>query len=640
MCGLTGVIAAASAGDLQRDVRRMCEAIAHRGPDDAGEWVDESAGVALGFRRLAVIDRSAAGHQPMASASGRYVATLNGEIYNFERLRGELPPISYRGHSDTEVMVAAFDAWGVEQAVERFNGMFSIAIWDRERRRLHLVRDRMGVKPLYYGFTGGFAGGFAGGAFVFASELKAIRQHPLFVPRIDRGAVRLYLRFLYVPAPFSIFEGIHKAMPGTVVTFDPSTRSISTHVYASARTAASAGTASRFTGSEADAERELESLLRDSVRLRMVADVPVGVFLSGGIDSSLVAALMQEECASPIRTFTIGFRDSAFDESPFARRVAQHLGTNHTEALISEQEALEVIPRLPDIYDEPFADVSQIPTYLVAKMARSQVTVTLSGDGGDELFGGYDRYLLSRRLANVRRWLPPLIGRSMSALSRRGWDRLFVRRDRQRVEKIARVLQSPDDDAAYFELLSHSHDELVIDAPRAEVPAMLQSEWPPLQHPIERMMLFDQISYLPDDILTKVDRATMAVSLEAREPLLDPRIVELAWRLPPSMKFRGGQGKYILRRILRRHVPEALTDRPKMGFGVPLAAWLRGPLRAWAGALLDPDAIRQHGLLDPEPIRLRWEEHLSGRSDWKFYLWGVLMLQLWLARWDDPPKTR
>lgn len=631
MCGLTGVIAAAGAGDLQRDVRRMADAIAHRGPDDAGEWIDESAGVALGFRRLAVIDLSMAGHQPMVSASGRYVATLNGEIYNYERLRAELPPISWRGHSDTEVMLAAFDVWGVEKAVERFNGMFSIAVWDREKRLLQLVRDRMGVKPLYYGFTGDFAGD----AFLFASELKAIRQHPRFVPRIDRAAVRLYLRFLSVPAPLSIYEGIRKAMPGTVVTFDPATRSIATHVYASARAAAGAGTASRFAGSEADAERELESLLRDSVRLRMAADVPVGVFLSGGIDSSLVTALMQAESASPVRTFTIGFRQSPFDESRFASEVARHLGTSHTEVMISEEEALEVIPDLPEIYDEPFADVSQIPTYLVARMARSQVTVTLSGDGGDELFGGYGRYLLGRRIAAARRWLPPLVTRSMLALSRP----LFVRRDRQRVEKIARILQCADDDAAYFELLSHSYDELVLDAPRVAVPAMTQSDWPPLLDPVERMMLFDQISYLPDDILTKLDRATMAVSLEAREPLLDPRVVDFAWRLPPSMKLRGGEGKYILRRILSRHVPAALTDRPKMGFAVPLAEWLRGPLRAWAAELLEPDAIRQYGLLDPQPIRRRWEEHLSGRSDWKFYLWGVLMLQLWLARWDARAST-
>ncbi|HEY2323564.1 MAG TPA: asparagine synthase (glutamine-hydrolyzing) [Thermoanaerobaculia bacterium] len=623
MCGVTGFVAAGGEQDLVRDVRRMCDALVHRGPDDAGEWIDAEAGVAIGFRRLAIIDLSAAGHQPMLSASGRYVATLNGEIYNFEELRKELPPVAYRGHSDTEVMLAAFDAWGVEAAVKRFNGMFAIAVWDRETRKLHLVRDRMGVKPLYCGF--------AGSAFVYASELKAIRRHPAFEPRIDRGAVQLYLRFLYIPAPYSIYEGIRKVMPGTIVTFDPATRRVETTVYWSARETAMQGVASRFDGSENGAARELEALLRDAVRLRLIADVPLGVFLSGGIDSSLVTALMQAESSTPVRTFTIGFGDAAYNEAPFARAVAQHLGTEHTELTMSERDVLDVIPRLPEMYDEPFADSSQMPTHLVAMLARRYVTVTLSGDGGDELFGGYARYFIGQRLLRGLRFLPPFArpaaGRALSAMTPRA---LATRRIGQRIEKVARTLRANDPDEMYFELVSHWRDGVVLDAPPAEAPVTKRSEWPPLLDPVERMMYFDQISYLPDDILTKVDRASMAVSLESREPLLDYRLVEFAWRLPPSMKVRHGKGKLLLRRILGRYIPDSLIDRPKMGFGIPLGAWLRGPLREWAEALLDPATIRKHGLLDPAPIRAKWEEHLAGRNDWNFYLWGVLMLQSWL----------
>jgi len=622
MCGLAGFAAAVS-DDLTRDVRRMCEAIVHRGPDDAGEWIDAQSGVALGFRRLSIIDLSPAGHQPMLSPSERYVGTLNGEIYNFEALRAELPPHRYRGHSDTEVMMAAFDAWGVDEAVRRFNGMFAIAVWDRETRRLRLVRDRMGVKPLHYGF--------AASTFVYGSELKAIRRHPAFEPRIDRGALRLYLRFLYIPAPYSIYETIRKVMPGTIVTFNPATRDVETTVYWSARETATLGAADRFDGSEDDAAKELEALLLDAVRLRMIADVPLGVFLSGGIDSSLVTALMQAQSATPVRTFTIGFRDGAYDEAPFAKAVARHLGTEHTELVMSEDDVLDVIPKLPAMYDEPFADSSQMPTHLVAMLARRHVTVTLSGDGGDELFGGYARYFLGQRLLRGVRLLPPFLrpaaGWALSAMTPQALAR---RRIGQRIEKVARMLKANDPDAMYFELVSHWPGSVVLGGSDAEAPVTRRSEWPALRDPVERMMYFDQISYLPDDILTKVDRASMAVSLESREPLLDYRLVEFAWRLPRSMKVRHGKGKHILRRILHRYVPEPLIDRPKMGFGIPLGAWLRGPLRDWAEALLDPAAIRKHGLLDPAPIRAKWDEHLAGRNDWNFYLWGVLMLQSWL----------
>ena len=637
MCGLTGFIGTPATSDqMIRTVRRMCDAIVHRGPDDAGEWIDAESGVALGFRRLAIIDLSPAGHQPMVSASGRYVATLNGEIYNFQDLRRELRT-EWRGHSDTEVMMAAFDAWGVEAAVKRFNGMFAIAVWDRRLRRLQLIRDRMGVKPLYYGF--------AGKTFLYGSELKALRQHPDFEGTIDRGALHLYLRYMYVPAPYSIYEGISKVVPGTILTFDPATRRTETAVYWSAREAAVGGMEHRFRGSEDDASRELETLLRDAVRIRMIADVPLGVFLSGGVDSSLVTALMQAQSASAVRTFSIGFTDAQYDEAPFAAAVARHLGTNHTELYMTSDDVVDVIPRLPSMYDEPFADSSQIPTHLVSRLARQHVTVSLSGDGGDELFGGYSRYFIAQSMFNRFSAVPasmrPALGRALIAISPHVWDRLFavgrpllpaaLRRPSsgERVHKVARVLRGRDPDAMYFELVSH-WSNLAIEGMAPETAVTARAEWPPLRDPIERMMFFDQISYLPDDILAKVDRASMAVSLEAREPLLDYRLVEFAWRLPLRMKVRAGKGKRVLRRVLYRYVPEALIERPKMGFGIPLERLLRERLRDWAESLLDPAAIRAQGLLDPEPIRAKWEQHLSGKGEWPQHLWAVLMLQAWL----------
>jgi asparagine synthase (glutamine-hydrolysing) len=638
MCGLTGFVAT-SGTDLLPTVRRMCDAIVHRGPDDSGEWIDAEHGVALGFRRLAIIDVSQAGHQPMLSASGRFVVTFNGEIYNFEDLRRELREAgaapSFRGHSDTEVMLAAFEAWGVEASVKRFNGMFAIALWDRERRRLHLMRDRMGVKPMYYGF--------GGRTFFYGSELKALRQHPDFAGTIDRGALNLYLRFMYVPAPYSIYEGIRKLMPGTILTFDPATRQTETTVYWSAREAALRGTTHRFQGSEDDAANELETLLRDSVRIRMVSDVPLGVFLSGGIDSSIVTAMMQAESAVPIRTFTVGFKETAYDEAPYAAAVARHLGTDHTELYMSTDDALNVIPKLPSIYDEPFADSSQIPTHLVSMLARRHVTVSLSGDGGDELFGGYTRYFLGQkafqRLSKLPRALRPIFGRALTMFPPRVWDRLLslggpllpraLRQPRpgERIHKVARVLAANDLDEMYFELVSHWMN-VVRDAPPYDVPVMIRGDWPPLADPVERMMYFDQVSYLPDDILTKVDRASMAVSLEAREPLLDYRLVEFAWTLPLSMKVHNGQGKRVLRRVLDRYVPSHLIERPKMGFGLPLETLLRGQLRDWAESLLDPKSLEP--FFDVTPIRAKWNDHLAGKGEWKHHIWAVLMFQAWM----------
>jgi asparagine synthase (glutamine-hydrolysing) len=591
---------------MARVVRGMCDALVHRGPDDSGEWIDAAAGVAIGFRRLSIIDLSPAGHQPMLSASERFVGTLNGEIYNFNELRQELRA-DWRGHSDTEVLLAAFDAWGVARAVQRFNGMFALAVWDRQERRLHLIRDRMGVKPLYYGFAG-----FAGQTFLYGSELKALRRHPEFSARVDRRAVELYLRYMYVPAPSTIYEGISKLMPGTILTFDPATRGIETTTYWSARDAATRGAEHRFQGTEEDASRELETLLRDAVRLRMIADVPLGVFLSGGVDSSVVTALMQAESTVPVRSFSIGFEDDAFNEAHHAAAVARHLGTSHTELTVTERDALEVIPRLPSMYDEPFADSSQIPTHLVSALARKHVTVSLSGDGGDELFGGYRRYFLGQRLQRGFTLIPPPLRRGVGLALGAIPDR--------RVAKVARTLRANDPDRLYMELVSHW--------PTAEESVMAdRSTWPRLDDAIERMMYFDQVSYLPDDILVKVDRASMAVSLEAREPLLDYRLVEFAWTLPLSMKVRGGKGKRVLRRVLYRYVPEKLIERPKMGFGIPLGRWLRGPLREWAESLLDPKSLRW---VDAPAVCAAWNEHLRGKRDWNFHLWAVLMLHAWL----------
>jgi asparagine synthase (glutamine-hydrolysing) len=631
MCGLTGLVAAeATSDELTGNVRRMCDALVHRGPDDSGEWIDAESGVALGFRRLAILDLTGAGHQPMASPSGRYIATLNGEIYNFEELRRELD-VPWRGHSDTEVMLAAFDAWGVHEALRRLTGMFAIAVWDRTLRQLRLIRDRMGVKPLYYGFMGN--------TFMYASELKALRRHPRFEGRIDRGALQLYMRYMYVPAPWSIYEGVFKLMPGTMLTFDPATRAIETTTYWSVRDAAVRGIEQRFRGSEEEASHELETRLREAVRLRMVADVPLGVFLSGGVDSSLVTALMQAESAVPVRTFTIGFTEAAYDEAGFAAAVARHLGTNHTELHLTPDDVVSVIPKLPSMYDEPFADSSQIPTHLVAQLARRHVTVALSGDGGDELFGGYTRYFIGQklfqRLAAFPRSMRPVLGRMLTSVPPRVWDRILapvIRQPRpgERVHKVARVLAADDSDAMYFELVSH-WSNVVIGGEEAVSPLADRSAWPPLEDPVERMMYFDQVSYLPDDLLTKVDRASMAVSLEAREPLLDHHLVEFAWTLPLSMKVHKGKGKRVLRRVLDRYVPRPLIDRPKMGFGMPLEDWLRGRLRDWAESLLDASAIRAGGLLDPGPIREKWDEHVAGKGEWKHHLWAVLMFQAWLS---------
>jgi asparagine synthase (glutamine-hydrolysing) len=632
MCGLTGFLGAPRSEDeLRSTVRSMSDAIVHRGPDDSGEWMDPPHGLAFGFRRLAIVDLSEAGHQPMSSASGRYVMVFNGEVYNYEEIRRDLRQAGrapdFRGHSDTEVMLAAIEAWGLEAAVKRFVGMFAIALWDRTEHVLHLVRDRMGVKPMYYGF--------AGSTFFFGSELKALRRHPDFNAAVDRDAVSAYLRFLYVPAPLSIYRGIHKQLPGTIVTLRTGSRDVETRTYWSAAAAAEQGAAQRFRGTDAEAADALDALLRDAVALRMMADVPLGVFLSGGVDSSLVTALMQAQASQPVKTFTIGFQEGAYDEAAYAKAIAKHLGTAHTELYVTPADALDVIPMLPSMYDEPFADSSQIPTYLVSKMARRHVTVSLSGEGGDEVFGGYRRYFEGQRVLRTFGRVPTplrrLLGRTVSAMPSGLWTRV-LRREPQaatQMRKLGRILAARDLGDLYFELMTHWRG-VVPNATEVTLPATNRAAWPRLDDPVERMMFLDQISYLPDDILAKVDRASMAASLEAREPLLDHRVIELAWTLPLPMKVQGGQGKQILRRILDRYVPSDLIDRPKMGFKVPIDAWLRGPLRDWAEDLLSERKLREHGLLDVGAVRKVWSDALAGRGAWHDHLWAVLMLQGWM----------
>ncbi|HYC61719.1 MAG TPA: asparagine synthase (glutamine-hydrolyzing) [Thermoanaerobaculia bacterium] len=642
MCGFagflqTGSIVAAEA--MAVTARRMADTLSHRGPDDAGTWADPAAGIALGHRRLSIIDLSPEGHQPMASPSGRYVIAYNGEVYNFESLRRELDRegFRWRGHSDTEVMLAAFEKWGVVGALERFNGMFAFALWDRAERMLHLARDRMGEKPLYYGW--------AGNTLLFGSELKALRAHPAWASRISRDALAAYLRYNYVPAPYSIYEGISK-LPAAHYLSISAARAGDPQPYWSLRTVAESGHADPIDRSDADAIEELDTLLRDAVRIRTVADVPVGVFLSGGIDSSTVVALMQAQAAGPVKSFSIGFAEAEYNEAQHAKAVATHLGTDHTELYVTPEEAMSVIPSLPDTYDEPFADSSQVPTVLVSKLARSKVTVTLSGDGGDELFCGYTRYFLGRRVWNtigrVPRPVRTFAGRALTSLSPNSWNTVVGNVARvvpsaraitgHRLHKLAEVLGVPSADIMYQGLVSHwSEPESIVHASREPRTAVMDPEqWADLNDFTARMMYLDALTYLPDDILVKVDRASMSVSLEARVPLLDHRVVEYAWRLPLTMKLRNDQGKWLLRQVLYRYVPKHLIERPKMGFGVPIDHWLRGPLRGWAEDLLNEKKLEAGGHFQVAAIREKWAEHLSGARNWQYWLWDILMFQAWL----------
>lgn len=640
MCGIAGVMGQSTA-ELPTRVRSMVEAIRYRGPDDSGVWCDERVGVGLGHARLSVLDVSPEGHQPMVSSSGRYVLSFNGEVYNFAELRSELrgAGANFCGHSDTEVMLAAFEEWGIEKAVPRFIGMFAFALWDRDERQLILARDRIGEKPLYYGWCGE--------AFLFGSELKALCAHPSWCGDINRGVLASYMRYGYVPLPHSIYLGICKLLPGTwlKISFDaPPGRMPMPTTYWSAREVAMQEPLTDL--SDAAATDALDSLLRQAVGRQMISDVPLGAFLSGGIDSSTVVALMQCQSSRPVRTFSIGFSESDYDEARYAKLVAAQLGTDHTELYLSAEEALNVIPRLPEIYDEPFGDSSQIPTHLVAALARKYVTVALSGDGGDELFGGYNRYFWGRsiwnRIGTVPQGVRHRIGRMMTALSPASWDRIgrrLPRRLRQptmgdRIHKLASVIDVDGPDELYRRLVSQHREpgSLIVGADEALIWADAEAAAYGRSDFTERMMFRDLVGYLTDDILTKVDRAAMAVSLETRVPLLDHHLVEFGWRLPLAMKIRDGQGKWLLRQVLYRYVPRELIDRPKQGFGIPLDTWLRGPLREWAEELLDERRLRLEGYLHPAPIREKWAEHISGRRNWQYWLWNVLMFQAWNER--------
>jgi asparagine synthase (glutamine-hydrolysing) len=673
----------------------MAKAIQHRGPDDAGTWADASAGIALGFRRLSILDLSSAGHQPMRSISGRFVLTFNGEIYNHTELRDLLsnsqlgkPAQHWHGHSDSETLLACFEVWGLEATLKKTVGMFAIALWDTQKHTLHLARDRFGEKPLYYGWV--TTASTAASAFVFGSELKALRAYPGFANPVSREALAMFMRFTYVPSPYSIYQNIFKLEPGCLLSIitnkkanlqEGSNLSNSTHVASvpiapsvplrppavhgdmrmhrwwSLASVVEAGT-QKHSRSEGETIDALEQRLKDAVRMQSLADVPLGAFLSGGIDSSCVVALMQAESSKPIKTFTVGFEEAGFDESPHARAVSEHLGTEHNEFFVSAKQAQAVIPDLPTIYDEPFADSSQIPTHLVCKAARQQVTVVLSGDAGDELFGGYNRYLWAPRIWSRLAWLPfsarQTLGAVIRAVPTAGWDALSrpvnallpisknFERAGDRAHKLASRLESVHNlDELCNSLVFEWQDPAQVVKGGAgyilrEPHNMLSDPLPSAgaeQHQL-RMMYRDSMTYLPDDILCKVDRAAMATSLETRVPFLDHRVAELAWQLPLNMKIRNGQGKWALRQVLYKYVPKELIDRPKAGFAIPVGQWLRGPLKDWAEALLDEKRLEVEGYFYPKPIRDKWVQHLSGSFDHTPSLWAVLMFQSWLESTD------
>lgn len=634
MCGIAGFLqTAALAAEAGACIERMTRRIAHRGPDDVGHWLDPIAGIALGHRRLSIIDLSAAGHQPMVSPSGRHVIVYNGEIYNHTEIRSDLEMIGaapdWRGHSDTEVLLAAIDRWGVADTLTRLNGMFAFALWDRAERQLYLARDRLGEKPLYYGRSGS--------SFLFGSELKALTAHPGFRAEVDRQALALFLflRHKYIPAPWSIWRGIRKLLPAHYLVVRDGGRQVGEpRCYWDFAAIAQHGSRTPLRD-DAGLEERLDTLLRDAVARRMQADVPLGALLSGGIDSSTIVALMQTQSSRPVKTFSIGFREKSHDEAPHARAVAAHLGTEHTELYVRPEQACAIIPDLPAHWDEPFADVSQIPTYLVCEMARRHVSVALSGDGGDELFGGYKRYAQANRLRRFIEFVPQQARHSLAQLGGASAAGTWLTRVSQLL-----LAASPED--LYWKFLSQWKfpANVVLAAPDAQLLlAGLARPKQPFADFRQHMMYVDTLTYLPDDVLVKVDRASMAVGLELRAPLLDHRLVELAWRLPPSSKFHHTHGKHILRNILHRYVPPAIVDRPKMGFRVPIAAWLRGPFRDWAENLLDERRLREYGYFDPAQVRRLWDGLRAGSDRWHSHLWAILMFQAWLENQHAPSNN-
>jgi asparagine synthase (glutamine-hydrolysing) len=660
MCGITGILRVSSescSGDLYSSVTKMVNSLSHRGPDDIGFWGELQSGLMVGQRRLSIVDLSSSGHQPMISASGRYVIALNGEIYNHRDMRSQINSLiagkAWRGYSDTETLLESLDYWGLEGGLSRATGMFAFALWDKNNKSLYLARDRFGEKPLYYGWCKGF--------FLFGSELKSLRAFPGFVNRVCRQALADYVRFSYVPAPRSIYDGIYKLEPGCLLKVGgqppsgPPTEplcpgqsygSIELSRWFSMPNLIREARMKLFT-TEAAGIEQLEEGLGSAVSLQSQSDVPLGAFLSGGVDSSAIVALMQSQSSQRVRTFTIGFDEVDFDESPHARAVAKHLATDHHEMRVTSKMAQDVIPSLPWMYDEPFADSSQIPTHLVCKAAKQNVTVALSGDGGDELFGGYNRYFWGPLVWNRLSWLPLLVrrlmGHAIQGVPIDAWDRADgitgVSRLGDKVHRLgARLSSVKGMDDLFWSLVSEWDPALVVRG----VGQVSRSPWesnnalPEGLNPVERMMFRDTVTYLPDDILCKVDRAAMACSLETRVPFLDHRVVEIAWRLPLNMKIRGNIGKWALRQVLYKYVPKELIERPKAGFAIPIGQWLRGPLRDWAESLLEESRLRQEGYFHPEPIRKAWAEHLAGRRDHTPKIWIILMFQAWL---EDQSRT-
>lgn len=648
MCGIAGFwLCDGTSRDLKKHLEQMTAAITHRGPDSKGYWMDESLGLALGHCRLSILELSSSGNQPMTSACKRYVVVFNGEIYNHLDLRNELmaqgkAPL-WKGHADTETLLACFSAWGIEGTIKRSIGMFAFAVWDRHSRALILARDRLGEKPLYYGWQGR--------TFMFGSELKALSPHPAFQREINRNAIALFMRHGYIPAPYSIYKGIYKLLPGTMLIISMDKPGNQPRRYWDACQVVADGLARPFPGSPDDAVDELNHLLKDAVAKQMVADVPLGAFLSGGVDSSTIVALMQAQSSRPVRTFTIGFTEEGYNEAEHAKAVAHHLGTDHTELYVTPEQAIDVIPRLPMLYDEPFADSSQIPTFMVSQMTKQYVTVSLSGDAGDELFGGYNRYVLGQHLWETVSRLPTrfrtALVRLIRGVSPKGWNRLLGPLQRllplglaqanigDKLHKGADALAANTPEDLYYLLVSHWLQPENLVASAAEDPTVLTTAdlQPRTDHFVHQMMALDMLTYLPDDILTKVDRAAMGVSLETRVPLLDHRVVEFAWHLPLSFKVREGVGKWPLRQLLNRYIPKELIERPKMGFGFPIDSWLRGPLRDWAENLLDESRLRNEGYFVPDQICQKWIEHLAGKRNWQYHLWEVLMFQAWHEHW-------
>jgi len=670
MCGITGFIGNLPNDSLENSVSLMADSLQHRGPDSSGIWVDKELGVGLGHRRLSVLDLSRTGHQPMLSASGRFVISFNGEIYNHIELKKQLSAetsaefhssrssqYKWKGHSDTEILLACFEVYGIEKTLKLIVGMFAIAVWDRQERQLFLVRDRMGEKPLYYGWCNN--------GFVFGSELKALRQFPGFSNVISRDVLTLYFRYSYIPAPYSIYKDIYKLEPGCILTLSL-TGTAKTPAFVPNAPCDSDGWAlkrywslheqviagqSAIIEDENEAISTLELTLKESIRLQSIADVPLGAFLSGGIDSSLIVALMQAQTKHPVRTFTIGFDEAGYNEAEYAKAVAKHLQTEHTELYLNHQQAIDVIPLLPGLYDEPFADSSQIPAFLIAQMTRKHVTVALSGDAGDELFGGYNRYFWGPKIWKRISWLPYNVRQKLSSLlilsskiagtqvancllPHKLHDALLA----EKMQKLGqRLMGVTDFNDFYLSLVSEWRipEKIVIDGRTPATLLTKQTEWPDFLDPAQRMMYLDAMTYMPDDILCKVDRAAMGVGLETRVPMLDHHVVALSWQLPLELKVKHGQGKWALRKILYKYVPKELIERPKQGFAIPLAQWLRGPLREWAEELLDPARLSRESYLQHEPIHQKWEEHLTGKRNWEHSLWSVLMFQAWLEKQQE-----